>query len=258
MSVYNLFLTGEQIRAGRALARIDQADLAEAAGVSLETIKRLERIRGPVDAVTRTLVAICDSFLELGVVFDHGKHGAVGVRLTLAPETRANDRLSARSTDSPLHRVIYHSKAQALDEGDVDAAAQDILNASVANNQLAGVTGALMVCDGRYLQALEGSRAEVLRIYGAIAADPRHRDVQTIQSKVVTSRQFADWSMRAATLPRDAEAIVEGLGMTEGFKPEQLTAVSAMGLLALIRDDETKVISTTLRQPRRPRRGAHG
>ena len=38
-------LTGEQIRAARALGRIEQAELAKRSGLSLETIKRLERLR---------------------------------------------------------------------------------------------------------------------------------------------------------------------------------------------------------------------
>jgi len=38
-------LTSEQIRAARAMLRMEQRQLAEAAGVSLETIKRIARRR---------------------------------------------------------------------------------------------------------------------------------------------------------------------------------------------------------------------
>ena len=51
MSLRELLLTGEQIRAGRAILRIEQSALAKASGVSLETIKRLERMRGPVEEI---------------------------------------------------------------------------------------------------------------------------------------------------------------------------------------------------------------
>jgi transcriptional regulator with XRE-family HTH domain len=71
-------LTGEQIRAGRSLARVDQAELARRSLVSLETIKRVERIRGPIGANLRTLEAITDAFASLGIVFDHSS-GAEGV-----------------------------------------------------------------------------------------------------------------------------------------------------------------------------------
>lgn len=82
-------LTGEQIRAGRAFLRIEQSDLAHAAGVSLETVKRLERMRGPVEANTRTVMAISDAFLELGVVFDLGSGEGPGLRLVDATQARS-------------------------------------------------------------------------------------------------------------------------------------------------------------------------
>lgn len=75
----SLMLTGEQIRAARAFARIEQAELARRAGLSLETIKRLERIRGPVDANVRTLASIAAAFETAGIVFDFDQVG-VGVR----------------------------------------------------------------------------------------------------------------------------------------------------------------------------------
>ncbi len=74
-------VTGEQIRAARALVRWEQADLASAAGVSLETIKRLEGTRGPVSAHARTLDAIKAALAEVGVVFIDSNGQGPGVRL---------------------------------------------------------------------------------------------------------------------------------------------------------------------------------
>ena len=76
-------LSGEQIRAGRAILRLDQASLAKGAGVSLETIKRLESMRGPVEANTRTVAAIAAAFQRLGVGFD-AREQAIGVWLHAA------------------------------------------------------------------------------------------------------------------------------------------------------------------------------
>ncbi len=73
-------LSGEQIRAARAILRMDQAALARGAGLSLETIKRLEGMRGPVEANTRTVAAIAAEFQRLGVGFD-SREKAVGVWL---------------------------------------------------------------------------------------------------------------------------------------------------------------------------------
>jgi DNA-binding XRE family transcriptional regulator len=43
-------LTGEQLRAGRAMLGWDQSELAEKADVSLKTIKRMEATSGRIDA----------------------------------------------------------------------------------------------------------------------------------------------------------------------------------------------------------------
>lgn len=74
-------LTGEQIRAARALLRLEQADLSSAAGISLETVKRLEGIRGPVSAHARTLKAIQHALEAAGVVFVAPNGMGPGVRL---------------------------------------------------------------------------------------------------------------------------------------------------------------------------------
>ena len=74
-------LTGEQIQAGRVLARIRQPELAERAGVSLETIKRLEGMRGMVAAQLATVVAIRRALEDAGVIFIDENGEGPGVRL---------------------------------------------------------------------------------------------------------------------------------------------------------------------------------
>jgi transcriptional regulator with XRE-family HTH domain len=74
-------LTGEQIRAARALARIEQTALAVASGVSLPTIKRLETMVGPISANTGTEAALRKAFTEAGVIFIDENGEGPGVRL---------------------------------------------------------------------------------------------------------------------------------------------------------------------------------
>ncbi len=74
-------LTAEQIRAARALLRWEQRRLAEAAGVSLETIKRLEGLTGPVSANTTTVSAIQAALEKAGVEIIPENGGGPGVRL---------------------------------------------------------------------------------------------------------------------------------------------------------------------------------
>ena len=72
-------LTSEQIRAARALLRWDQKRLAQAAEISVETVKRLEKTPGKVSAYTGTMEAIQKALEAAGVEFTNDD--APGVRL---------------------------------------------------------------------------------------------------------------------------------------------------------------------------------
>jgi DNA-binding XRE family transcriptional regulator len=63
-------LTGEQIRAARAILRMDQMTLAQNAGISVETVKRLEKLDGPLEAKAETLEAIKDVFVSDGLILE--------------------------------------------------------------------------------------------------------------------------------------------------------------------------------------------
>ena len=74
-------LTGEQLRAARALVRLEQAGLATAAGVSVETIKRLEGSTGEVSANSTTLTKVRRALEAAGVIFIDANGEGPGVRL---------------------------------------------------------------------------------------------------------------------------------------------------------------------------------
>ena len=74
-------LTSEQIRAARAMLKIEQRQLAEAAGVSLETIKRVERGSGPVSVLSGTLDKLTRALEAAGVIFIAENGGGPGLRL---------------------------------------------------------------------------------------------------------------------------------------------------------------------------------
>jgi DNA-binding XRE family transcriptional regulator len=85
--------TSEQLRAARAMLRIEQRDLAEWSGVSVETIKRIERTPGMVSIYTSTMMAIQRALEEAGVEFIPENGGGPGVRLrkpVAAPAKRAS------------------------------------------------------------------------------------------------------------------------------------------------------------------------
>ena len=72
-------MTSEQVRAGRALLRWDQRELARMSRVPLQTIKRLETIPGPLAAREGTIDALKVAFEAAGVEFTDGARP--GVRL---------------------------------------------------------------------------------------------------------------------------------------------------------------------------------
>lgn len=74
-------ITSEQIRAARALLRWEQRHLAEASGVSLPSVKRLETQPGPLAAQPLTIAALQCALEKAGVVFVPENGEGPGVRL---------------------------------------------------------------------------------------------------------------------------------------------------------------------------------
>ncbi len=71
----------EQIKAARALLRWTQHDLAEASGVSVPTVKRLEADGGTLGGRASTVAALRAALEAAGVEFIAENGGGAGVRL---------------------------------------------------------------------------------------------------------------------------------------------------------------------------------
>jgi transcriptional regulator with XRE-family HTH domain len=63
--------TPEQIRAARALLRMEQDELARRAGVSVTTIRRLEAAKGEYAVAEETAAGVQNALREAGVEFIH-------------------------------------------------------------------------------------------------------------------------------------------------------------------------------------------
>lgn len=77
--IHETVLTAEQLRAARAMLRLEQAQLADAAGVSVETIRRLERLEGRLSAHGETLFRIVSVLKRAGVAFALDAEGSSSV-----------------------------------------------------------------------------------------------------------------------------------------------------------------------------------
>ncbi len=138
--------------------------------------------------------------------------------------------MSVSSTNA-LHAVIYASRFTALRHATIDACVADILHTSRPNNQRSNITGALLACDGWFLQALEGRRIDVEHTLRRIERDPNHHDIRRIGAGPLAERRFGAWKMCAGILSATDQAIVRTLSGSGKFDPRTLTEAAALNLL---------------------------
>ncbi|MDY6925265.1 MAG: BLUF domain-containing protein [Pseudomonadota bacterium] len=100
-----------------------------------------------------------------------------------------------------LERLVYCSRAR-VDTGSLQAISE-ILGVSLRNNAREGLTGALAVNDGWFLQVIEGPGQAVDRLLRRLAADSRHADIEILSRRPVSGRLFSDWAMVAARITPD-------------------------------------------------------
>lgn len=127
-----------------------------------------------------------------------------------------------------LVRLLYASRA-------VQPAPDDLLETiaatSVHNNPALGVTGVLCYGNGMFLQALEGDRAEVSRLYHRIAADPRHEDVVLLHFEEILERDFAACAMGHVNMSRVNTATMLRYSPQAHFDPYRIGGRASLALL---------------------------
>ena len=95
-----------------------------------------------------------------------------------------------------LDRLVYRSVAAMPTEALLPLA--ELLGEAQRNNERAGLTGALAVNDGWFLQVIEGSPNAINALLRRLAADARHTELEVLSRRTVSGRLFPDWSMVAA------------------------------------------------------------
>lgn len=74
-------ITAEQLRAARALLKMEQRELAEQSGVNVQTLKRYEGSSGELTGNYRNISSLISVLESAGVVFIPENGGGPGVRL---------------------------------------------------------------------------------------------------------------------------------------------------------------------------------
>ena len=153
-----------------------------------------------------------------------------------------------------LYRLIYFSRAvQPPADKSLQNILDDITQTAMFFNLRNQVTGALLYCDGWFMQALEGSREKVEETYfGHIQYDKRHQSLQIIDVGLIDGREFSQWNMASLILNPDE---VVGLDLSirrSGFKPAELSCEGAVSLLHVvsgIKEREFYAIPTKSKSP---------
>lgn len=91
-----------------------------------------------------------------------------------------------------LIRLTYASRArQPFGPADL----RDILRRSQQNNPRLGISGALLLSNGIFLQCLEGDQPAVNTLYHRILMDARHSEPAILSFEEIDQRLYADWAM---------------------------------------------------------------
>jgi len=125
---------------------------------------------------------------------------------------------------SGLHRLIYVSRSLRPPGPEADAEIADIVLRSAEKNRALAVTGALLIYNGRFIQALEGSYDTLKPLYERIADDPRHTEVRLKAVTAAPGRLFSRWAMKQGRKP--------AAGSGEAF---DMAAAKAEDLLSLLK-----------------------
>lgn len=117
-----------------------------------------------------------------------------------------------------LIRLVYASRTRNLGPMDV----KDILESSRRNNAALGVTGALCLSNGIFLQCLEGDRMVVNTLYHRILLDPRHHEPAILDFEEIVHRQFGSWSMGLVNAVAENQALFLKYASGPQFDPYQM------------------------------------
>jgi hypothetical protein len=91
-----------------------------------------------------------------------------------------------------MFSLIYRSVAE---ESFSNSAVYQMLSAARDLNAEHDITGCLLFHNRRFLQLLEGEKEQVYRLFSLIESDPRHKNIEVIQTEEKAERLFNKWSM---------------------------------------------------------------
>jgi hypothetical protein len=120
-----------------------------------------------------------------------------------------------------LERIVYVSRAA---PGLGLEVVLGIIRAAHARNAAAGITGGLVLLDGRFVQVLEGPAGATGALARRIARDPRHAEVGIRARERALVRLFPGQAMALRTQPWIDPGLLEAVGYVPGLPPAAFPA----------------------------------
>lgn len=127
-----------------------------------------------------------------------------------------------------LVRLLYVSRAV---QPESTEAIQAILASARQHNLQNGITGILCYGGGVFVQAIEGGRSAVNRLYNHLIQDPRHRDVELLHYEEISARRFGGWTMGQVNLTKLNTSIVLKYSERPEFDPYSVSGKVSLALL---------------------------
>lgn len=119
-----------------------------------------------------------------------------------------------------LFQLTYASRTSTiLGPGDI----KDILQSSSRNNVAVGVTGALCLANGIFLQQLEGDRQAINNLYHRILKDPRHKEPAILDFSPIVARQFGNWAMGLVASTQENRQLFLKYSTSADFDPYKMS-----------------------------------
>jgi hypothetical protein len=106
---------------------------------------------------------------------------------------------------------------------------KDILQTSQRNNEAVGITGALCLANGIFLQQLEGDRDAVNKVYLRILKDARHAEPAILDFGEIAARRFSNWNMGLISSLAENRQIFLKYSRKSEFDPYSMSPVSLRG-----------------------------
>ena len=119
--------------------------------------------------------------------------------------------------DTPLHQLVYISAAE---HDFTEEELQELLAKARENNNKLDVSGMLLFHEGSFIQALEGEKSVVERLYEKIGQDKRHTETRVLFRGEIEERHFETWSMGFYRSNQTSSENLEGFHkfLNSGFK----------------------------------------